>query len=244
MDPLGAFESVEAGSGEDEGVALSVGELLEACVYVSPDLYEGDVGAKGEDLGSAARAGGAYAAAFGEGVKGPVWLAYPDVAGVGALGDGSEGELRGYFGGEVFEAMNGEVDAAFFEGLFDLLDEDAFAVEVWGRDEAGLLHAVAGGADDFQLYVVAGIAEGVEDVVRLPEGELGASGAYADGIARIVVFACHVFLKDTGCVRGGYPLPLFCCKVFEVDKFKSGPLCCREGGPASDTPSRRGRFVK
>ncbi len=66
--------------------------------------------------------------------------------------------------------MDGEVDAAFFEGLFDLLDEDALAVEIWRRDEAGLLHAVAGGADDFQLDVVAGVAEGVEDVVRLPEG--------------------------------------------------------------------------
>ncbi len=54
--------------------------------------------------------------------------------------------------------MDGEVDAAFFEGFFDLLDEDAFAVEVGGWDEAGLLHAVAGGADDFELDVVAGVA--------------------------------------------------------------------------------------
>ena len=62
-----------------------------------------------------------------------------------------------------------------------------------GRDEAGLLHAVAGGADDFDLDVVASVAEGVEDVVGLPEGELGASAADADGIAGIVVLAAHVF---------------------------------------------------
>jgi len=37
-----------------------------------------------------------------------------------------------------------------------------------------LLHAVAGGANDFKLGVVAGIAESIEDVVGLPEGELGA----------------------------------------------------------------------
>ena len=66
--------------------------------------------------------------------------------------------------------MHGEIDAAFFEGFFDLLDEDSFAVGACGRDEAGLLHAVTGGTDDFELDVVAGVAEGVEDVVRLPEG--------------------------------------------------------------------------
>ena len=66
--------------------------------------------------------------------------------------------------------MDGEVDAALFEGFFDLFDEDALAVEVWRRDEAGLLHAVAGGADDLEFDVVAGVAESVEDVVGLPEG--------------------------------------------------------------------------
>jgi len=43
--------------------------------------------------------------------------------------------------------------------------------------------------------VVAGVAEGVEDVVGLPEGELGASGADADGVAGIVVLAAHVLLR-------------------------------------------------
>ena len=60
-----------------------------------------------------------------------------------------------------------------------------------GRDEARLLHAVAGGADNFEFDVIAGVAEGVEDVVGLPEGELGASAADADGIARVVVLGAH-----------------------------------------------------
>lgn len=98
--------------------------------------------------------------------------------------------------------MNGEVDAAFFEGFFDFFNEDAFPVEVGGRDEArlfcpserarwGPLHAVAGGADDFELGVMAGVAEGAEDVVGLPEGELGASAADADRIAGVVVLGAH-----------------------------------------------------
>ncbi len=192
VDGLGALEAVEAGGGEDEGVALALLEFAEAGVDVAADFDEGDVGAEGEDLGAAAGAGGADAAAGGEGVERPVGLADPDVAGVGAFGDGGEGELRGELGGEIFEGVDGEVDAAFFEGFFDLLDEDAFAVEVGRWDEAGLLHAVAGGADDFEFDVVAGVAEGVEDVVGLPEGELGASGADADGIAGIIVLGTHI----------------------------------------------------
>ena len=87
--------------------------------------------------------------------------------------------------------MDGEVDSALFEGFFDFLDEDAFAVEIRRRDETRLLHAVAGGADDFEFDVIAGVAEGVEDVVGLPEGELGASAADADGVTGVVVLATH-----------------------------------------------------
>jgi hypothetical protein len=68
--------------------------------------------------------------------------------------------------------VDGEIDAPFFESFFDFLNEDSFAVEIWRWDEAGLLHAVAGGADDLELGVVAGVTESVEDVVGLPEGEL------------------------------------------------------------------------
>ena len=87
--------------------------------------------------------------------------------------------------------MDGEVDTALFEGFFYFFNEDALTVKVGGRDEAGLLHAVAGGADDFEFDVIAGVAEGVEDVVGLPEGELRASAADEDGVAGIVVFATH-----------------------------------------------------
>ena len=88
--------------------------------------------------------------------------------------------------------MDGEVDAAFFEGFFDFFNEDAFAVEVRRGDEAGLLHAVAGGADDLEFDVIAGVAKGVENVVGLPEGQLGTPAADADGIAGVIVFGTHI----------------------------------------------------
>jgi len=68
--------------------------------------------------------------------------------------------------------VDGEIDAPFFESFFDFLDEDSFSVEIWRRDEARLLHAVTGGADDLKFDVIAGVAESVEDMVGLPEGEL------------------------------------------------------------------------
>ncbi len=70
-------------------------EFAQAGVDVAADFDEGDIGTEGENLGAAARAGGADSASGGEGVEGPVLLADPDVAGVGAFGDGGEGELRG-----------------------------------------------------------------------------------------------------------------------------------------------------
>jgi hypothetical protein len=41
-------------------------------------------------------------------------------------------------------------------------------------------------------------------VIGLPEGELGASAADADGIAGVVVFAAHSLLQNTGLARGWF----------------------------------------
>ena len=82
--------------------------------------------------------------------------------------------------------MDGEVDAVGGEGVFDFLDEDAFTVkrravlECGGWAERGVLHAVAGGADDLDGDFVAAGAEEIRDMVRLPECELGAACADAE----------------------------------------------------------------
>ena len=127
--------------------------------------------------------------ALGQGVEGPVTFADEDVAGVGALRDGGEDEARIEFGGQVLERMNGEVDAALGERVFDLLDEDSFAARSGASAGAigavGLLHAVAGGADDLDLDRVAAVTQLGGDVVGLPEGELRASRADADGFGHV-----------------------------------------------------------
>ena len=145
VDRLGAAETVETGGGEDEGVTLALGEFAQAGVDVAANLDEADVGAEGEELSAAARAGGADRAVVGQGVQAPVGLADPDVAGVDAGRDGGQGELRGEGGGEILEGVNSEVDATFGEGLLDLLDEDAFAVCMTPGREAGRSRAAACG---------------------------------------------------------------------------------------------------
>ncbi len=142
MDGLGAVETVEAGGGEDESVAGAFGEFAEAGVDVAAELDEFEVGAQGEELGPAARAGGADAASHGKRVERPVWLADPGVACVGAGWDGGQDEARVEFRGEIFEGVDGEVDAAFGEGLLNFLDEDPFAAGKRGRGMAGRCYRV------------------------------------------------------------------------------------------------------
>jgi hypothetical protein len=194
VDPLGAAEAVEAGGGEDEGVAFASGEFAQTGVDVAANLDEGDVRTEGEQLRPAARAGGADAATRRQGVQRPVTLADPGVAGVDTRRNGGEHEAGIEFGGEILERVHGKVDAAIGERFFNLLDEDALAIgERRERGQAAdiragtarirLLHPVAGGADDLDLDGVACIAERGGDVVRLPESELGASRADADGLS-------------------------------------------------------------
>ena len=107
MDGFDSSDAIEACGSEDESVAVALVEFAEAGVDVAADFNEGNVGAEGEDLGAAARAGGADAACGGKGVKGPIFFADPDVAGVSSFGNCGEGELRGKFGWEIFEGVNG-----------------------------------------------------------------------------------------------------------------------------------------
>jgi hypothetical protein len=180
VDGLDAVEAIKTSGGEDESVAVAFFEFAKSRIDVAASFDEGDVGTESEDLRATARAGGADAATGGKSVKGPIIFADPGIAGVGAPGDGGDGELWSQFGGKVFERVDGEVDAAFFEGLFDLFNEDTLAVEIRRRNEAGLLHAVARGAYDLDLGGMARATQGCEDVIRLPEGKLGAPAANAD----------------------------------------------------------------
>jgi len=195
MYPFRPLEAIEAGGSKNESVALSTGEFLEASVDVSPEIDKGHIGAQRKELGLAARAAGSDASVFRKRIERPVRLANPNVAGIGAFGNCGEDELWGESRGKVFEAMDGEINAALFKCFFNLFYKDALSIEVGRRDKTRLLHPVAGCADDLKFHVITGIAQSIQDVVGLPEGQLGASGPDADGIAGIVMLAAHILIR-------------------------------------------------
>ena len=175
MNGLRAPDAVQTGAGEHQCVAFAFFELAQAGIDVAAQRDELKIRTQGKQLSATARAGGADAREFRERVERPVRLADEGVTGVGARRDGGESEVWGELRGQILERMDGQVDASGGEGFFDLLNEDAFAVKPFGHDEAGMLHAVAGGADDFYFDRVAVSAKLGGDVVGLPECELGAA---------------------------------------------------------------------
>ena len=180
VDGLGSSDAVETGAGKDERIAFACFELAQAGVDVAAQLDEVEVGPQREDLGATARAVGADYGCDGQRMERPERLADEGVASVGAWRDRREGEARVELGGQIFQRMDREVDASRGEGFFYLLDEDTFAVDAGRRLEAGILHAVAGGADDFDGDGVAMAAQEFGDVVGLPERELRAARADAN----------------------------------------------------------------
>ena len=138
----GEIEAIEAGGGEDGAVELGAfGEFFQAGDDVAAEFDDFEVGAMRKDLGFAAGAAGGEGCAarkilerefrleaaarglagrpFG-GVGAGLFDAEilgvavdEDVAGVGAFADGAEREAGGEFGGEVLEAVDGDIGAVF-----------------------------------------------------------------------------------------------------------------------------------
>ena len=75
----------------------------------------------------------------------PQALAHHHVVGELALRRGGDGQAFGKLGGQVFQAMNGQIDGAIEQRLFDLFGEEAFGADAVERN---VRDAVAGGLDD------------------------------------------------------------------------------------------------
>ncbi len=95
------------------------------------------------------------------------------VVGLGALGDGGDGEPARELGGQVLHAVDGEIDAAVEQGFFDFFGEETFAADFV---EGSVLNFVAGSLDDFDAALGAAGFEALSDVVCLPERELRTPG--------------------------------------------------------------------
>jgi hypothetical protein len=116
------------------------------------------------------------------------------IARISARWNSGQGEARGNFRWQILERVHGEVDATCGKSFFDFLDEDAGAVgrKAFSSSDGGILQAVTGSANDFNLNGVAVGAELGGDMVGLPERELRAARSNANG-------KCAHTIKNTVC---------------------------------------------
>ncbi len=180
-NPFGAFETVKAGGGEEDGVDLAFFQFAEASIDVATEFYGFEIGTEGFELGAAALAAGTDFRSQRESGEAFIVDGDENVARVDTAGRGSEFEAFGQLCGQVFEGVDGEIDFACGESFFNLLGEHAFGCAGFRcyLGEGDGLEAVAGGLDDFDFDGMALIAEKAGDVVGLPESELGAAAADA-----------------------------------------------------------------
>ena len=144
---------------------------------------DGAVGADGEDLAAATEAAGADPGVLGKLGEGAA-LGNEHIARVLAFGDGGEDEIcvvhQRHGDRDVLEGVDGEVDFAVEQGLFEFLGEESFAAEFV---EGFFGDLVAGGFEDDQLDGEGGVGlfEFGGNKLGLGFGEQGASGAQAKG---------------------------------------------------------------
>ena len=177
FDELRLAEAIQSGRGEDDGVVFSLLEFAQAGVDVAAQRMNVEVGADGFELRLAAQAGGADARALGQFLKARIVTRAEGVARVLPFSDGGDFESWRKFGGQIFQRVDGEIDASGGEGFFDLFGKHAFGAH---HSQGDVGDFVAGSVDDFNLDFVAAGAQQRRDVVGLPEGKLGAARADAE----------------------------------------------------------------
>ena len=91
--------------------------------------------------------------------------AHHGVARIFTLGDRRQHEAFGQFGGQVLQAVHGQVGAAVEQRLLDLFGEEALGADLGQRDVGDF---VAGGFDDLDAALAAGGVELRGDPTGLP----------------------------------------------------------------------------
>src|SRR5215831_7724472 len=89
-----------------------------------------------------------------------------------------EAKARWNIGRNVFDAVNRKINLLFQQGFLELLDEHALTAYLRKRR---LLHAVAGGLDDYDFGFDAGdLEDALADILGLPFRQQAAARADAD----------------------------------------------------------------
>jgi hypothetical protein len=174
-DFVRAAEARESRHGQEDRVELALTPPAQTSVDVAAKIDHGEVRPDLLEESTPAQAGGAHARGRGQGVE-----ARPrrnqGVARVGALQHRDESEAGRQFGRDVLQAVDGQVDLAREQRLFDLLEEGPLARN--RRKRAA--RPVAGGRDVPQGRFVAERLEPRLHVIGLPSREEAAPRSDAD----------------------------------------------------------------
>src|SRR5579859_221954 len=163
-----------------------------------------EIGADSFELGLAAQAGGADPGAVRQVFNLRVMARAEGIARVFPFCDGNDLEPGGEFGGEIFQRMDGQVNASGGEGFFDLLGEHPLGA-YFGEGDVGDL--VSGGMNNFNFDFMAAGAQKGGNVVSLPECELGAARADAE-LGRVAVVRNHFSVLSWHGSRRNFLSPL------------------------------------
>ncbi len=170
------LQARQPGGGEDDGVVVAAAQAVHARRHVAAQLRVGEVRPRAHQEGAAAQAAGADARAGRQLRKGRAVAAEEGVAGIGARQRGGEREPGVKLGGEVLEAVHGDVDAALKQRPVDFLGEEGAAA---GLPQRHLALHIPRRLDVHQLRGRRAVGGQQRlEVVGLPERERG--GARAD----------------------------------------------------------------
>ncbi len=172
-------QAAQARGGQDDGVQSFAVELAQPRVDVAPDGDDLEVGAKIAQLGLPAQRTRAH--------PGALWQCFQrreralgdqGVAGILATRNRPQREPLGKLGGEILQAVHGQIDGPVEESLLDLFNEQALVVGRQSR-QRGRRQLVARRADGLHRNVESrlGLLEQSPDQMGLGKGQPAAPGA-------------------------------------------------------------------
>ncbi len=169
-DALREAEPDQAGGGEDHRVVFALVQLAQTGVDVAAQRADLQVGPAVGELALAAQAGGAHHRALRQLVQRGMAVADEGVARVLALHDHRQVQPLGQLHRHVLHGVHRDVGVAFEHARLQLLYEQPLAADLGQRGVEDLV-ALGAHAQDFHLQARMGGAQGVGDVLGLPQGE-------------------------------------------------------------------------
>src|SRR6266446_253433 len=172
-DAIAPAEAVQAGFGEEYAIVFAALRFAQASVDIAAKIADIEIGTNVAKLRLAAEAARADARSLTEiGERGATG-GDEAVADIFAAEHGGKGQARVDFGGNVLDAVNGNVDRLVHQSVFEFLDENTLAADLGQR---GVGEFVAGSFDDHNFrFNAGGGKETLANVFGLPFGKEAAA---------------------------------------------------------------------